>query len=242
MGTGGDPGGPGWRRGRAARTIRACSGFARLGECTGQQTFHIQGLAKIQPEVGSHGGSQHLGRPQCRRAWRGPDLPDAQRAGRAQDAADITRVLKTIEQYRRCRGVRGLALGQSGQEHHPGWRQQRADLLEHPIGHEVNLVGPGGQFAHGSSPPGGLGNRRHPSPMAACEEGRAQMLALDADQSLLAVGRRLSLEPAQALQQRVAARRDRRSAVCAHGLSARHWRTGAKLSRCRGQGPCRRKA
>ena len=45
----------------------------------------------------AHAGTQHLGRPQRRRAFQRDHLSDTERRGAAQDAAHVARILQPVE-------------------------------------------------------------------------------------------------------------------------------------------------
>ena len=107
-------------------------------------------------------------------------------------------------------------------------------MLEEAITQQLHLVARLYQATQFGALPCGLGQHHQLRPASPLDKGAAQVLAFDADDAFTSVGGRLTQQPPQALHQRVVPRSDQGAVL--------HWRTGAKLRRWTGLGPCKRSA
>ena len=173
------------------------------------QLLQRQPFVQLQPEMCPHAGTQHLGRPQCSRAFQRQHLLEPQCARAAQNRADIAGVLDAIQYHTvHIRLKPGLHLGRPLQQKtHAGRRLQRAHLGKqriiqhrHPLG--ASVPGPG------NLPPGTGSNHGPCRPHSPLQCSTTQMVALHPDLPLLAIGSRVLRQFAELLDQRVVTRGD----------------------------------
>ena len=70
------------------------------GRLEGIERRFIQPFHQPQREVRAHARTQHLGRPQQRRALDGGDLREAEGGGTSEDGADVAGILHAVEYHR----------------------------------------------------------------------------------------------------------------------------------------------
>ena len=145
--------------------------------------------------------------PQRRRALEREHLAKAEGRGAAQHGADIAGVLHPVQDHRGARRLQRRRRRQIQHEAHARRRLQPADLRQQRIRDHDGFESRRAPIRRGLAARTTRRIRRSPAAGRA-QRGAAQVVALQPDPALLAVGRAVLGQPAQVLEQGVVARGD----------------------------------